>query len=190
LRDEGHKLTKNQTLIVDSLSDLERAFDMQQRLEPVITSKGQVDALAFWRLKMDWFSETVDTLMSLRCHVVMCAHEQVDNNESGGKLKPLVAGQTANKLGKDFTDWFRQRASDKPKEGDKVKAETLKLFGMTEPEWCEWIKSFPRNTLYYWQTESDNIFSGKCSSLVNFPRFIPANYSSFLKYRRPLSLTS
>ena len=172
---------------------MERAFDMQEALEPVITDKGKVDTLAFWRHKIEWFGEVVDMIMSLRCHVILCAHEQSDRNKDGelnGKLKPLVSGQTADKLGKDFTDWFRQRASDKPKEGEKVKPETLKMFGMTEPEWNEWIKSFPRNTIYYWQTESDNMFSGKCSSMVNFPRFVPANYTSFLKYRRVISPAS
>lgn len=185
---EGIQLTKNQTLVVDSLSDLERAFDMQQSLEPIITNRGQVDTLAFWRLKIDYFAEIIDMLMSLNCHVVMCAHEQLDRNSSGelnGKLKPLLSGQSADKINKDFTDWFRQRAGSKPK--DKVKPETLKSFGMTEPEWNAWINTFPRDTVYYWQTESDDIFSAKAGSLVNFPKFIPATYDSFAKFRRKIS---
>lgn len=190
MKKEATKLSKEQTLIMDSGTSIESAFDMQERLEPVTSSTGVTDTYAFWRHKLEYFDELFDILFALRCNIVWCSHEQVDRDKKGelnGKLKPLLSGQYADKIVGKFTDWFRQHASDKPKNIEEdIKPNILKAHGMTQKEYREWCNSFPRNTLYYWETESSDIFSGKCSSLVNFPQYIPAHYDSFIKYRRKM----
>lgn len=191
LKTEGMKLQPRQTLVFDSGSAIEDAFHTQQRLEPVTTRTGEINTMAFWGLKLDYYSDLFDTIFNLKCNIVWCSHEQAERNKQGdlsGKNRPLMSGQFADKIVGKFTDWFRQHAQDKPKDGVEPKPETLKQFGMTTAEFMQWCRTFPRNTVYYWQTESDDLFNAKASSLVNFPKFIPATYESFEKYRRkPIS---
>lgn len=187
LNTEAKKLQPNQTLVNDAISDIETAFDTQEALEPVRTSEGVVDARVFWRHKIEYFQEIMTILKSLKCHVINLCHEQDDRDSKGnlnGKLKPMVNGQFKDKIVKEHTDWFRQMAINKYPE-DKISDKILKDWGFkTRREMLEMQSQFPRDTIYCWKLDSDDIFSGKCSSLVNFPSYIPSNYKAFQQYQR------
>lgn len=190
LETEAVKLTPDQTLVWDGNTGTQNAFHKWYEKNKVITSSGEHDSRAEWGLKKKYYAEIVEMLKSLRCHVVFIAHESEKKEKDGeyrGKIRPLLSGSFGDELVSHFTDWFRQLAADKPTSIDTVQPVELVKFGMTKDEYKKFVESFPRNTIYYWQTESDSIYDGKCSSLLNFPRYIPATYESFEKYRRKIS---
>jgi hypothetical protein len=188
LNSEATKFEPDQTLVIDGSTGIQSAFHTQEALEPTITSKGKVDDFAEWAHKIDYFNRLVDVLKSLRCHVVYICHETPARNDKGefnGKLRPLLSGQFGDQLASHFTDWFRQLAFDKPENLDKVK---LEQFGCkSKQEFTDLLNTNfppPLGTAYWWQTESDDLFDAKVASLINVPRFIPANFNSFKKYMR------
>ena len=101
---------------------------------------------------------------------------------------PLLKALFKGKCLVDFEMWFRTiRATPAFRVWmiDKLSDKDLKEFGFkTKNEYKEMCDKFPRNTAYLWKLDSDDIFSGKVSSLVNFPTYIPAGYESFCKYLR------
>lgn len=192
LRKEALKLTSNQTLVFDGSSDIETAYHIDWKDHPVISSRsGKVDDFAEWGLKLSYFGEITSIFKKCQCNVVWISHEAEKKDkgtgEYTGKIRPLMSGQFADKILGEFTDWVRQLSCNKPNFNSITDAQKKNIsdnWGMTVDEFKSMCDTFPRNTIYYWQLESDDIFSGKTSSLVNFPRFIPANYQSFLKYLR------
>lgn len=187
LETEAMKLDPDQTLVWDGNTGMQNAFHKWYSKNPVITSGGEQDGRAEWGLKKKYYAETIEMLKSLRCHVVFICHEADAKEKDGtykGKIRPLLSGAFGDELVGHFTDWFRQLAFDKPTTANPIQPVELVKWGMTAPEFDTFLKQFPRGTYYAWQTESDSIFDGKCSSLVNFPRYIPADFKSFEKYRR------
>jgi len=185
---EGRKLEADQTLILDGISGIESNYHFMWRKQPTLTKTGVIDDRDEWTKKITYFGELTDLLISLRCHVVVITHEAEtktkDNVYDSMKVRPLLTGQAGNRLLSKFTDWFRQHASDKPTPGVAVAEDKLAQWGMNAAEFAAMCKEFPRNTVYYWQTEGDAAFDGKASSLVNFPRYIPANYKNFVKWMK------
>jgi hypothetical protein len=79
-----------------------------------------------------------------------------------------------------FTDWFRSWAVPKPKDEDERERFKTKFGALGEL-----VNSTPTNceTVYLWQTQSDNI--AKCkTSMLNAPKYVVAEYGVFSKYRR------
>lgn len=191
---EGKNLKANQTLIWDGLSGLESAYHSDWKKNPVTSTRsGQVDAFAEWANKLVYFGELCDELIKLKCGVILISHEAEKKDKSGeytGKIRPLINGSFGDKIVGKFTDWFRQHAANKPDFTKDLSEMTRKNitnnWGMTVEQFKAMCDTFPRNTIYYWQLENDDNFDGGCSSLVNFPRYIPANYESFCKYMRKL----
>jgi len=108
-----------------------------------------------------------------------------------GNVRPLLNGQYGDKIVGDFTDWFRQRTGEKP-DVDKLSQDDIKKiddnWNMNKEEYRAMLNTFtPKRTYYYWQVQGDDIFDGKCSSLVNPPKYIPAHFSSFEKFRRKVN---
>jgi hypothetical protein len=185
----AHKLTKDQTLIFDGLTAIDSAYHTDWKKYPAYSKgSGKVDDWAEWGLKLAYFGELCDVFYSLNCNVVFISHESEKKDKSGeytGKIRPLMQGSFVDKIVGKFTDWFRQLSADKPKDWATVNADNIKSnWGMSVSEFKAMCDTYPRNTIYYWQLEGDSSFDGKCSSLVNFPRFIPSNYASFSKYLR------
>ena len=187
LQTNARKIPSKRTLILDNLTGMDTAFELEQSKYPFYTSAGKEDKYVFWRLKNEWFGEIFDILKSLDCHVVVICHEQLERNSQGdytGKNRPLLTGQFADKVGTHVTDLFRQHCGDK-KPIEKIDDKILSNWGFkTKDEYLEMQKQFVGNSIYFWQTEGDDIFNAKASSLVNAPRFIPANYNSLLKWMR------
>lgn len=191
----GVKLTPQQTLVVDSGTEVESAFHIQYKLEfgdGPVSNKGSFNKFHKWAIKEDWYRETIDGLKSLSCGLVYICHETVARNDEGdltGGARPLLTGVAGDKLVGDFTDWFRMHAIAKPID-DTAKQKMINKFGISLSTADEWIASTPREhgTIYLWQTQADEFFKCKTSSLFNSPKFVIANYATFARYKRTIKV--
>lgn len=182
---DGSKLTVEQTLIVDGNTSIQNAYHRWWKANQYnyMTKSGQVDDFAQWRLKKDYFAEILENLKYLKCNVIYIMHETAQKDKEGGysgKIRPLLTGQFGDEIINHFTDCFRQHAMEKPK------SPTLQSWGCKTQEEFDsmWQGAIKDNTIFYWQTMSDNVFDAKASSLVNFPSLIPATYNHIKKYMR------
>lgn len=185
---EAKKMEPDQTLIWDGCSGTQFAYHKWYENNKVISTKsGKEDEYAEWRLKIDFFTDIHEAFKGLKCNVIFIAHEVDKKEKDGGylgKVRPLLGGQFGDQILKEYSNWFRQHSKSKPNEGSVISPQELGRWGFkTREEYDEMCKEFPGGTIYYWQLESDDIFDAKCS-LVNFPRFIPANYTTYKRYER------
>ena len=200
LEREGPKLTQAQTLIFDSLSCLETSYHnwFEANKMSFLTKGGKVDDFAEYQVKKKYCAEIFDTAFkSFKFNIVLLCHEaeRADKptavgqpGEYTGKIRPLLTGAYGDTIVKDFTDWFRQHAGEKPKDYSALTPESLAAWGMKTPvEFKAMCEQFPRNTIYYWETDGSNRFDGKAGSLVGFPRYIPATFDAFSKYMRKIN---
>ncbi len=116
--------------------------------------------------------------------VYLCHETEASIGKLAGKMRPLISGQVADSMSSYFTDFFRQLTATVPDDFSKVDEKSLSNWKMTKQEFEAWCKTFPRRTMYYWKPDSGDDFDGKCSSLINYPAFLPATYESFVKFRR------
>ena len=169
LKEDGLKLTAEQTLIIDSWTSLQTFFDQQQETEPKITKTGMIDDFDFWAKKLEYSEKIMVYLCSLKCHVVVCFHELKVRDPKTGQLldkaAPLMQGKFVAQIKKWFTDFFRCLVEEKKdKEG--------KVIGAT----------------YWWQVSSDNTFDAK--TRLTFPEGtfkITPSFDIFKQYARPNS---
>lgn len=194
LSTEGYKLTADQTLIWDGNTSTQNAYHKWFSIHKYefTTKQGKVDEFAEWREKKNYYADMLEVFKKLRCDVVFIAHEAEAKDKDGtykGKIRPLLTGQVGDELVNHFTDFFRQFSASKPEDYSKTDEAKLKReWNMTRDEFKQMCESFKNtNAIYFWQTESDDNFDGKRSSLVGAPKFIPATFESFNKYRRQIS---
>lgn len=190
LATEAKKLEEDQTLIIDGQSDIQSLYHKWWEKNPMHTKAGVIDDFGEYKQKLIFFGNIMDQIKSLRCNVVWICHEIEQKNKDGsmtGKVRPLLSGQFEAQLAGNFTDWFRQHAVTKLID-EKLTPEVLSKWIMTKDEFKLMQSKFPRDTIYCWQTDGDDTFDGKCSSLISFPKFIPAEFDSFKKYMRPMPL--
>lgn len=184
---EAPKLTEEQTLVWDGGTGTQNCYHKWYSCHKVFSkTSGKEDERAEWALKIPFFSDLFEAFKKLKCNVIYISHEQDKKDKDGaysGKIRPLLSGQAGDQCVSHFTDWVRQLTMSKP-DVNKLDDKTLSKWGMTKIEFQAMCDSFERNTIYYWQLEPDDLYDGGCSSLVNFPMFIPANYDSFKKYIR------
>lgn len=194
LEQEATRLTGDQTLVIDGNTGIQNAYHLWYDKNKALfyTQGGQENSFKEWTVKKQYYGQIMEILKTLKCHVVYICHEVDQKDKNGptgptytGKIKPLLTGAFGDELASHFTDVFRCYAETIPI--DPKEDDCRKLWGMSKIEFVTWTKTFPRGTMYYWQTESDSIFDAKASSLVDYPKYIPAHYNSFEKYRRKLS---
>jgi hypothetical protein len=198
---EGSKLTSEQTLITDSLSDLHTAYHIWYRdneaMIAVSPKTGKINEYAEFNFKTQYFEEIGNIFLSLKCHIVLICHEieRADKPTSigqpgnyTGKIRPLITGQTGDTIIKDYSDWFRAHVAAKPTDYSKISPESLANWGMkSTEEFKAMSESFvDSSAIFYWQTHGDDLFNAKAGSLINAPKFIPANYQSLTKYMRKI----
>jgi len=201
LENEASKLTADQTLVIDGLSDLEIAYHIwfaYNERDIAVTKSGKINDFAEWQIKVKYFNEIGFNLMSLKCDVILICHEAerpdkpVTVGQPGqytGKIRPVLTGQAGDVIIKDYTDWFRAHCQAKPKDYSKVTDESLVQWGMkSTAEFKAMCDSFDSDAIFFWQTVGDDLFNAKSGSLIKQPRFIPANSSSFNKYLRKISV--
>lgn len=192
LETEGRKLTDQQTLIIDGNTGLQNAYHRWFKVNEAmyLTKSGAVNEYSEWTVKRTYFAEFMEALKLLKCDVVYLCHEVDQKDKNGpqgpsysGKIRPLLTGSFGDELASYFTDWFRQHAENKPNYNVWTDEDTKK-WGMDKVAHKAWTDKFPRNTMYYWQTESDSIFDGASTTLSGHPRFIPATSETFFKYKK------
>lgn len=175
LRNEAVKFTSEQTLVVDSWTALQQAFDTQQSYEPVFNSNHEIDTFKFWAAKMDYAEEVCEALQGLSCHVVVTMHEQRERDKKTGylidKIKPLMQGQFASKMASKFTDWFRTVVEEKTDANGKLLLD----------------KDKQKQPVYYWQTKPDGMCNANSSTMEGQPIYVEPTYQSFLKYGKKIS---
>lgn len=168
LAQEAPKLTSEQTLIVDSMTSFnDNGFDIQSNLpwEKSFSKKtGEEDAFVFWKLKLAFNNEINTLLKNLSCHVISIFHELPERDENGRVLsiKPLVQGQSADRIPGNYTDFYRQRVVTRDMD--------IKQFpGLT------W-KDDNEREIYAWQTCKDKYFQIACCSNPKLAPFVRANF--------------
>lgn len=182
------KLDDDQTLVFDGGTGLQRIYHKWWENNPALTKQGKVDDFAEWKLKINFLGTLFEQAKLLKCNFVYICHESEKKDKDGmytGKIRPLMTGQFCDELVSHFTDWFRCHAKNKPIDFASVKSETLKEFGCKNIEAFKEVCNYSSNdTVYYWQTQSDELADCKASSLINFPRYIAANFETFRKYSK------
>lgn len=190
LQTEGIKLKRNQTLILDGSTGIEEEYHIWYKFNElelaVVSGSGKIDSFVEWNLKKKYFEELHLCLKSVPANVVYICHETADRDKKGelnGKVRPLLTGQSGDKLGGNLTDLFRAMAVSKPRDkeqGDKL----MKWAGIDATTLAEWVASTPPvcQTIYLWQTQADELCDCGTSSMLNAPKYVLAHYNSFLKY--------
>jgi hypothetical protein len=109
LREEHAKFTPDQTLILDSWTLMQNAFDQQTQLEEDMCDKP--NPFSFWKRKAQYSIEIMEMLKACKCKVVVTFHEAIDRDPEGeptGKLRPVMDGSFKDQLLGHFTDVWRQ----------------------------------------------------------------------------------
>lgn len=201
LEKEGPKISEEQTLVIDGLSATEVAYHQwfsANESSLAITKEGTYNKFIEWQIKEKYYPELGYLFKSFKCDVILLAHEAERPDKSTtpgqpgsytGKIRPILTGKAGDQLIRDYTDWFRQSCSDKPTDFSGIKPESLANWGMTLDEFKKMCATFTGTTIYFWQTQGDDKFDAKASSLVKSPKFIPANWESFSKYMRKQTTT-
>lgn len=174
VKTEGRKLTSDQTLIVDSWTDVQTWFDIIKDREPVYDKKGDLNPYNFWDCKIEYSEDLMSALKGLSCHVVIIFHESQERDKVTqqliDKIQPLMQGKYVTKISQELTDFFRQHCVAKL---DSRGQPTTKINGSDiDP------KLLTEDVNYLWQIKSDAFFNAK--TRMNRPeRFVKADFSSF-----------
>jgi hypothetical protein len=190
LSTEGQSLVHEQTLIIDGCSGIEDAYHIwfREHEDEFVTDKGKKDGFAEWKQKGIYFSELWMGFKSLKCDVVFICHETLDRDLKGdlnGKIRPLLTGQVADRMGGNFTDWFAQIVINKPKDDDQVQ-KVMSWAGVDKATVMGWSSATPPTyrAIHLWQTQGDDLRDCGSSSLSSVPKYILATYDTLLKYRK------
>lgn len=111
LRENYNLFTPEQTFILDSYTNMQAAFNLQEKLENDMVGDEKKSGFTFWGNKQRFSEETSHMLSSMKCRVVVLFHERVERDDKGeltGKLSPVLDGRYKDEILKDFTDVWRQ----------------------------------------------------------------------------------
>ena len=182
----GSQLTSSQTLIIDTLTEMEKAYHAQVKAHPFISKQGKADGFEEWTQKITYFDEIWTECKRFDCNVVLLAHE---TEKDMSKIRPLLTGQAGDKIVGNFTDWFRAITIAKPPT-EKIDA-FKKAYNLSDNDYRLWMNSTPVDcqVLYLWQTQSDDKFDAKVSSLVGLPKYVLASPAIFsdARYKKKIS---
>lgn len=174
LNREGPKFTSEQTLILDSWSKVQDAFDQQENIEPHYTRGLERDAFKFWANKIEYSTELCELLGSLNCNVVVTFHEMYITDEAGkvviNKVIPLQQGKFVNKVSLYFSDWFRCIFVVKGADKNTLPPPLQALIP---------TKDIPED-MGFWQTKSD-LFADCKTRIPACPQFIKASYQELIR---------
>jgi hypothetical protein len=191
LMQDGMKHTKDQTIVIDSLTELNNSFHVQYQCEggaPISTKTGKPDTWDCWGKKKTWYTILMDVIKALPCNCVIIGHElpEREDGEPTGKMKLMIEGGGGDKIVGDATDWFRCHAVAKPIADAAIEPFKLKWGIRSKDEYDYVINSTPKDhmNVYFWQVYPDEKFELKTQTLFGAPKFVVADYKSFLKYRR------
>ncbi len=167
LESDALKMSKEQTLLIDSWTALQNAFDLQQDTDPAkVTKEGKVDDFFFWQKKIEYAEKIVVRIKACKCHIVVTFHEDKVRDKVTGqlldKIAPLMQGKFVAQLKSHFTDFFHMVVEEeKDKSGNVTK--------------CS----------YWWQVASNNKFDIK--TRLTFPENVfkvEPHFKVFEQYRK------
>ena len=141
LLEEAMKMSDQQTLIIDSWSSLQDAFDQEQNLPHRVvkrmTKTGEEDKFKFWDEKIKYSKRILSLVRSLKCHVIVTFHElQVRHPDTGvllDKVAPLMQGKFVAELKRFFTDWFRV-VNEETRDATKKNVVSTQYFWQIRPD--------------------------------------------------------
>jgi len=111
--DASRRIPYSATLILDSMTALEEAIHRQIQQDGIPIGKGgQPDGFHLWKLKIDYLNDFFAIAQAWPGTFICIMHETPEYGESGattGRIKPLLSGQYADKIGSKFTGMYRQR---------------------------------------------------------------------------------
>jgi hypothetical protein len=117
---DGKKIA---TVVLDSYTSL------NEHIKALILAANGAMAMSMplWGVLLRNFEIMHGTLLRLPANVIFCAHQKIDKDELSGKIsyRPLIDGQMADKIGKDFEEvYYLEKTVG---QGDTVKYEALTL---------------------------------------------------------------
>jgi len=157
---ENTKFTPDSTLILDSWTSMQDAFDAItfHESQKVYSKGGDENFYAPWDAKITYSSLVIDLLKSCNCNVVVIFHEQAERDKKTGellnKLQPVMQGKFITELKRHFPYYVRQ--------GYREKADDDGPAG------------------YVWQVKSSDNFDCKFIGKPDRKKYIPANYNALL----------
>jgi len=172
---ENHTLyTEEQTVIIDSWTIMQNAFDQQTQLEEDMADKP--NPFAFWKRKVQYATEIMEMVKACRARVVVTFHETVDRDAEGeltGKIRPVMDGSFKDQLLGHFTDVWRQLCNpyERNEKGGIVIAEGKKA-----------IKAG-----WWWQLIGDEQVNTNTNPILGVKlraakiKMVPASYEEILK---------
>lgn len=112
------RLPYDTTLILDSVTAFDEALHQQIRQEGIPVGKsGQPDSFFVWRKKLEILDDFFTVVSAWPGDFVCIMHEMPEYDDSGnqtGRVKPLIAGQYADKIASKFNCVFRSRIEVDP----------------------------------------------------------------------------
>lgn len=159
-------MTQEDTLVIDSLSTLgDAVFKDITAITPKSSKTGEADGHWFWKTWAEYFCALCTKLKSLRCHVVLIAHEnEIRDSETGRVIsyKFVLQGQLFSpRLPQFFTDMYRQTLETKPLAGGSaLDKTTLRV-----------------EENYLWQIKTSTLFLCK-TRIRTQNQFVKAHYKS------------
>lgn len=166
-------LRPDQTIIVDSWSKLQEAFDEATHCQPAFSARGAKDDFSFWKRKIAYSEQVMNRLMSLPCSVVVCFHLYKERDSDGsetGKWLPLMDGKFRDKVASYFDNFFVQHCIpllDAKGKSNKEKFPVPAL--LTDRE------------NYVWQVKPNATHDAKCALPGITDPYVKASYDTIKK---------
>lgn len=163
-------LTEEHTLILDSWTKLQEAFDAATHCQPSFSKDGKIDSFSFWKRKIAFSEQIMSRLMGLKCSVVVLFHlfrERDDEGKETGKWQPFMDGKFKDKVASYFDNFFGQVClpSFDPSNTRMREFEPIKHM-LTERE------------NYLWQVKPTLKIDAKCALPGVTTPFVKAGYES------------
>jgi hypothetical protein len=167
---DARDLTAEYTLVVDNLSAIsELLATMISNLHAKAIEK---NSYHFWNVWAAWLNSLFIGLKSLKCHVILIAHEdEIRDNETNRVLNRrwLLDGKKFTpKMGSYFNNIFRQTRIE----------EKASQFAVQRS--YENMNSAVTTLKYMWQVLPDQEFDVARTTIKTNKLFVPAMYQSFL----------
>jgi hypothetical protein len=122
------KQVKIETIVLDSYTS------MAEHLKRLLMAVNQTSTmtLPLYGTQLSNFETLNNTLLSLPANVIFIAHQKADKDELTGEIsfKPLIEGQMAEKIGKDFEEVYFM---EKRVQGDGAKYEMMTVGSSMKP---------------------------------------------------------
>lgn len=102
------------TFVLDSLTtfsdaSMEYLLKSNPGVKRFVTQGAQIPVLQDYQMARIWFKQMLTALLSLKCHVIVTAHIQVDKDELTGQIirSPMMAGKLSRELPIYFEEVWR-----------------------------------------------------------------------------------